>query len=113
MENDIKRMNEIEAVKRLVEITGTEFVFKGHDFCSAAEMLQILRKNFDHERNYILDNGPRDTQPGVYRIDADGVIKPSRLYAPEETLSRGGMAGRSIEGGPSRIPSNIHVDFGD
>jgi len=83
---DIKTLNELEAVKQLIAKTHAAFVFKGQSVCSAKELLDELRKDYDRERSYFLDNGPWQNEPGVYALNEDGEIDPNRRYAPAEQV---------------------------
>jgi hypothetical protein len=113
MSDGLKLMNEYQAVKMLVERTGTAFVFKGPDVCGVGEILNILQKGFDHERRYILDNGPEGNEPGVYTVGSGDEINPSRLYAPVNSVSSLETFGKVYSGQPTMSPSRTHVDFGD
>ena len=84
--DDIKTVNELEAVKQLIAKTQAAFVFKGRDVCPAKELLDELQKDYDRERKYLLDNGPWQNEPGVYNLNDIGEIEPNRLYAPAEQV---------------------------
>ena len=112
MNEDLKLMNELEAVRKMVEKTGTQFVFQGEDVFASRDLLQSLQGHFEHERWFFLDNGPNNDQPGVYVIEENGEINPDRKYAPVD--SEGAIEASSrIFGGDFRSlrPSSIHFDF--
>ncbi len=84
MDDIIDALNELEAVKKLLEITKAEFVYIEGNYYSAAELLSTLYEKHDENRIYILDNGPMDNAPGVYKLNDEGEISNEAYYAPAE-----------------------------
>jgi hypothetical protein len=79
---DLNLMNEYDAVKKLIEKTRARFIIRGEVVWPTSELMQKLLEKFDHERRFLLDNGPTDDLPGVYVLGKDGYIRQYWHYAP-------------------------------
>jgi hypothetical protein len=112
MNEDLELLDEYEAVRRLIEKTGAEFVFRHTTVCPAVELLPILATEHDRRQRYLLDNGPTEDEPGVYVINDEGEIHPDRCYSPVDPGSyldsALGMFGSSYQ---ALAPMKRHVDF--
>ncbi len=87
---DLELFSEYEAVGQLVQKAHVEYVMRAptgdmeaNRFMSR-ELLQILEKEGDKKKIYLLDNGPTGSAPGVYLLNEDGEIRPYPLYVPME-----------------------------
>ena len=105
MNDDLYLFKEFEAVRNLVEKTHAEFVYMAEtprtnsNVYSSAELLEILEREGDRKRKYLLDNGPNDDRPGVYQLNEEGEIDPFLLYAQIDPGER------------IRRPYNRHLDL--
>jgi hypothetical protein len=100
MNEDLKLLDEFEAVRELVQKTQVEDVMRASTDSMEAnrflskELLQILQKEGDKKKIYLLDNGPTGNVPGVYLLNQDGEIHPYPLYVPMEFNGRSLQASR-------------------
>ncbi len=91
---DLQLFTEFEAVRELVQKAQVAYVMRAstrnmeaNRFMSE-ELLQILQEEGDKRKIYLLDNGPKGSEPGVYLLNEAGEILPYPLYVPMEFNGR-------------------------
>ena len=89
MNEDLELLDEFEAVSELVQKTQVGDVMRASTGSMEAnrfvskELLQILQKEGDEKKTYLLDNGPTGNMPGVYLLNEDGEIHPYPLVCSD------------------------------
>lgn len=91
---DLELLDEFEVVSELVQKTQVGDVMRASTGSMEAnrfvskELLQILQKEGDEKKTYLLNNGPTGNMPGVYLLNEDGEIHPYPLHVPMEFNGR-------------------------